>query len=342
MILRIFLGIIGLSLLGWCLYPLLYIARVEARFPALGRSIPLPLGRAQVWEAGQPDGAPVLFIHGASSNLREWSQSLGAQLDPDIHVIAFDRPGHGYSSRPANAASLAVQAQFAAQVLEALNKKGPATIVAHSLGSAVALRLALDRPDLVKNIILLAPATNPYPGPNAWYVRAATNPIYGRAFTWFFVPILGPPTGEKGVIGVFAPQKPPTDYLQQAGLGLLFRPDNFRANAGDVAATKKGFAEQAPLYARIQAPVLVVSSDSDHVVSPKLHAEVLARTLPHVRLETVAHCGHLPHRLAVNEVKNAIRVLAHNGSLAEAWPAPTGANPPQPISAVEIAPASAH
>ena len=138
-----------------------YTQRVEAQFPPTGRFIDADGVRVHMREDG-PDGEPrVLLIHGAGSNLRELWGPLADALTPTQRVIAYDRPGMGYSGRSPGAQMLAAQARVAAQVLEAAGN-GPALVVGHSLGAAVSLRLALDFPHLVRGLVLVAPAGMPH------------------------------------------------------------------------------------------------------------------------------------------------------------------------------------
>lgn len=313
MFLKIFVGLLILVVAGIGLYPFVYVASVEKRFPPIGRFVPAEGVRAHVWEAGAETGNPVLFIHGASSNVREWAYGLGPQLieaAPGLRAIAIDRPGHGWSGRVKGAEQLAVQARFLAGILAQEAQGRKAVLVAHSYGGAVALRLAADRPDLVKGVVLLSPATHPYPGPNAWYVRAANNAWYGRIFAWAAVPALGPVGAKGGLDSVFSPQPVPAGYAEQLGLPLLFRPSNFAANAADIGATKKEFAAQKPLYPGIKVPVVIFSTDSDKVLLPRLHAEALAREIPGARLVVVQGGGHMPHHRDAPAVIAAIRDLA--------------------------------
>src|SRR5262249_49796720 len=132
----------------------------------------------------------VLLIHGANANLLEVLPPLSA-LAADHRLIALDRPGYGHSQRPPNAEKLAVQARLATRVLEACNVKS-AVVLGHSLGAAVALRVALDRPELVRGLVLAAPACHPYPGENAWWARLAATPIIGWLFAHTIVPFVAP------------------------------------------------------------------------------------------------------------------------------------------------------
>jgi pimeloyl-ACP methyl ester carboxylesterase len=157
------------------------------------------------------------------------------------------------------------------------------------------LRLALDYPELVAGLVLLAPASHPYPGGNAWHARLGATPVIGQAFAWLFVPVVGPPMGSAGVPAGFAPASPPADYAERVGLGLLFRPSQFVANAQDVTATNAEFTAQAPRYPEITAPTIILTPDRDSVVSPRIHAQALAGDIPAAELITLQGAGHAPH-----------------------------------------------
>lgn len=283
--------LIGVGLL--LLYSLGFTAWANARWPAQGRFVAADGNvRLHVLDSAT-SGRPVLLLHGASVNARDLWTSLGPGLEDRYQVMALDRPGMGHSGRPANAHLLSEQARAAARVIED-NGRGPAIVVAQSLGSATALRLALDRPDLVAGLVLIAPASHPYPGPNAWHAQLAATPVIGPIFAWLLVPVLGPPMSEAGVQGSFGPADPPTDYAGQIGLALLFRPSQFLANGQDIVATKSEFAIQAQRYGEITAPTVILTSDQDTVVSPRIHALALAQDIPAAELVTLPGAGHAP------------------------------------------------
>ncbi len=280
-----------------------FVARAEAQTPVTGRMIEAGGAHVHVREAGRGDGASVLLIHGALANLRELAGPL-ADLEQNFHVIAYDRPGLGHSSRPRNAARLGAQARVARDVLAAC-AAGPAIIVGHSLGAAVALRLALDFPGLVRGLVLVAPASHPYPGKNAWWARLAATPFLGAAFCRWVVPAFGPSLGKRGVRSNFAPAPVPHGYWREAGVDLAFRPEAFRASARDVVATRGEFAAQAPRYSDILAPAIVVASERDLVASTRIHARPLAYDLAG-ELVSAPGAGHMPHRLRADLVVAAV------------------------------------
>lgn len=284
-----------------------YTRRVDAIWPAEGRFVDAEGARLHVLEAGPVAAPRVLLIHGASSNLRELWHPLADALAADRRVIAFDRPGYGHSTRPRrNAQRLATQAKMAAAVLRA-SGEGPAVVVGHSLGAAVALRLAADFPALVSGLVLIAPAANSYDGNNAWWARLSALPVLGDLFCGLIIPWIGPIAGGASVANNFRPAVAPKNYYNDAGVGLVFRPLAFRSSAIDVVATKSEFAAQAPRYADIYTPTIIVASEADYVVSTKRHARKLATMLPAAELVTATGTGHMPHRLRTDLVLTAIR-----------------------------------
>lgn len=295
----------ALSALG--LHSRAYVRRAEGRWPADGRFIDADGARIHLREEGPQDAPKVLLIHGASANLLELWGPLAPQLTQNHRVIAFDRPGLGHSTRPKrDAETLAAQARIAAQALEAAGG-GPATIVGHSLGAAVSLRIALDYPHLVSGLVLVAPASHPYPHENAWWAKLSASPVLGDLFCGLLIPLLGPPMSRASVANNFWPTQTPQGYLDEAGVGLIFRPGSFRASAQDVVATKNEFARQAPRYPEIFTPTIIVTAEKDRVVSPKRHARALAAEMPAAELVIAPDTGHMPHRLRPDLVLTAIR-----------------------------------
>jgi pyruvate dehydrogenase E2 component (dihydrolipoamide acetyltransferase) len=106
--------------------------------------------------SGEGPGAPVVLVHGFGGDKANWlfNQEARATGRP---ALAFDLAGHGESGLPGEDASPAALAADLAAAIEALGL-GPVHLVGHSLGGAVALRLAIARPDLARSLALIAPA----------------------------------------------------------------------------------------------------------------------------------------------------------------------------------------
>lgn len=101
-------------------------------------------------------GAPVLLIHG-SGIAASFLPVMDHPALKGFEVIRYHRRGFAGSSGVEHPFTMGDQAADAAALLDQLNISG-AHIVGHSYGGAVALQLALDRPELVASLALLEPA----------------------------------------------------------------------------------------------------------------------------------------------------------------------------------------
>ncbi|HKV37179.1 MAG TPA: alpha/beta fold hydrolase [Pyrinomonadaceae bacterium] len=106
---------------------------------------------------GAPNGEPVILLHGYTDSWFSFSQILPL-LDQRYRVYTLDQRGHGESDRPVGGYAMP---QFAGDVvafMDAMNIK-QATIVGHSMGSFVAQHVAVEAPERVKRLVLVATAT---------------------------------------------------------------------------------------------------------------------------------------------------------------------------------------
>lgn len=102
---------------------------------------------------GPETGTPVLFIHGFGGDLGNWLFNLDAIAEV-APVIALDLPGHGQSDPRLPGATLADLAGFVARFLDAIEVPR-VHAVGHSMGGAIAARLALDEPTRVASLVLV-------------------------------------------------------------------------------------------------------------------------------------------------------------------------------------------
>jgi pimeloyl-ACP methyl ester carboxylesterase len=100
--------------------------------------------RVRYARRGASDGVPVLFIHGFGGDLDNWLFNLDA-LAVAAPVIALDLPGHGQSTPRLPGTALADLAAFVVHFLDRL-EVDRVHLVGHSLGGAIAVRIALDQP----------------------------------------------------------------------------------------------------------------------------------------------------------------------------------------------------
>lgn len=287
---------------------------IERRHPPVGAHAGVNGTRLHyVHVAGPPDPVlpPVVFIHGASANLKDQMTPLRPLFEGRAELLFVDRPGHGWSERGGSGNDTpSGQAATIAALMEHLGLAS-AIVVGHSFGAAVAAALALDHPGRVGGLVLLSAATHPWPGGDtSWYYSLAARPVLGRLFAG----TLANPGGTLRIGAasecVFAPNPAPADYVRQASIPLVLRPRTFRANAIDVEGLFRHVSVAAPRYRQIAVPTVVVTGDSDTVVYEEIHSVGLARDIPGAELVWVRNLGHKPDWIAPDLVAAAVEKAA--------------------------------
>ena len=112
----------------------------------------------------------ILFIHGSPGSSNAFSEYLkDMQLQQEAILISIDRFGYGGSMRGLAELSVGNQARYIKPILDKYNL--PTLLVGHSYGGPVALRMAMDYPEQVTSILLLAPSIDPELEKVEWYQR---------------------------------------------------------------------------------------------------------------------------------------------------------------------------
>lgn len=321
---------------------------IEQAFPNIGELTDVGGFRMNARHLARPANAdlpPLVFIHGASGNLRDQFEAFAAPLAGRAEMLFVDRPGHGYSERGGHENALpSGQADSIARLME-IRGIDRAIIIGHSFGGAIAAAFGMRHPEKTAGLLFLAPATHPWSGGIDWYYTLAAMPIVGWFFTRSLVLPLGLRRLERGTIGVFRPNPRPADYVEKTAPALVLRPNAFRNNAADVANLLAYVTAQAPRYREISAPTIIITGDSDDIVMEELHSRGLARDIPGAELLTIRHLGHKPDYMATDVVIAAMEKLAGQprdlqalAALAEARiaalaiPAAAEANPPEAVT----------
>jgi pimeloyl-ACP methyl ester carboxylesterase len=284
---------------------------LERLYPAQGRQIDVTGAALNVVELGPRDaaGPPILLLHGASSNLETLRKPLGEMLARHHRVILIDRPGHGWSPRDREMDSMpAVHARMIEEALAKLNT-GPVIVVVHSLAGALGARMALDYPERVAGLVMLAPVTHPWFGGVGWYNNVVTMPVIGRLLAHTITLPLGLMLAEQGARNVFLPQAMPENFVKGTATPLLLRPREFLANARDLVTLKQAVAEQAPRYAAIRTAVTVIAGDVDKTVSTSIHSRPFAATVPNAKLIVLPGVGHMIQNAAPDLVASEIEAM---------------------------------
>jgi pimeloyl-ACP methyl ester carboxylesterase len=238
-------------------------------------------------EAGPPDAPPVVLVHGLGDSAgRDWHPILPALTDRH-HVVFFDLPGFGRSTRGSELYSPERYVRFVHEVARP-RIGGPFDLVGHSMGGAISLLYAACHPDDVRRLVLMDVA----------------GILHRQAYTEFAMH-----AGLAGIPGVLGPTRGlATTVADVAGGRLLgLSPDpslvlNHELARRTVLATPTKIAALAllvedfgPALAGARASPLLLWGRND-TVAPLRTALILKRRLPHARLESLARSAHEPLR----------------------------------------------
>lgn len=239
----------------------------------------------EVHDAGR--GPVLVLLHGFASSSRTWDgviDALGTR-----RTMAIDLLGHGGSDAPpATRHDVGRQAADLAWLIDGL-VDGPVDVLGYSFGARVALRLAIDAPDVVRQLVLESPSA----GLADHAARAARVVADERWATLL----------EGGDMTAFhdAWEAQPL-FASRASLPettrATIRDEHLAASGRGLAASLRGAGQgaMAPLHERIPgigSPTVVVAGALDPVGHAR--AAEVASLIPAARLAEVSDAGHAPH-----------------------------------------------
>lgn len=187
-----------------------------------------PMNYAEIGD----DSLPVaFFVHGSPGS---WSAFVDFMKDSvlleKVKIVSVDRVGFGDSGLGEAETSLSAQAFYLKPIVEKYKKKGKKLIlIGHSLGGPVIARMAMDYPELIDNLIIVAGSIAPELEPHE---------------KWFRIPM-----------DLF-----PIKFLIPAA---------FRASNHEILYLKPELEKMLPLWKNIRQPVIVIQGKKDQLVSPE-------------------------------------------------------------------------
>jgi pimeloyl-ACP methyl ester carboxylesterase len=256
----------------------------KAASPTIGRIVDLPGGDVQVREDGPKSAQPIVLLHCFACSMRWWDRMVPA-LAKAHHVVRLDLLGHGGSEMPRDGYSMPEQAERVEAVIRSL-RLGPAVVVGHSMGGAVATALAEQRPDVMSGLVLIDTPRDP---------DAAELPFSARIG---FVPVVGEATKRLATDGLVK------DGLEDAFAPGFDVPDQFVDDVNrmtysaydDSHEAADDFGDERPLDARLAdvgKPLLVIFGARDQIVDPDTAAGY--KRVKGARVTLIPNAGHSPN-----------------------------------------------
>ncbi len=232
-------------------------------------------------EAGE--GPALVLIHGLGASTFTFRRVL-PELARRFRVVAIDLKGFGFSERPSGDYSLSTQADLVRQVMDQLGI-GKASMLGHSMGGVVAMRLALACPERVERLILASSASDADLGRHAWGAAAA-----GR-----MLPVVAPFTFHNRrfrELSLRSGYYDPTGCTEDVIEGYML-PGHIRGYLRALGNTMAHWRRDPPLRpSEITQPTLVLWGAEDRWLPPS-RGERLHGLIPNSRLALVSGGGHL-------------------------------------------------
>jgi pimeloyl-ACP methyl ester carboxylesterase len=241
--------------------------------------------RAHVRDQGNPDGIPMVLIHGSLASLHVW-ESWARELAETARVISVDLPGHGLTGPwPRDEYTIEAYTDFVEVLIDNL-QLDRVVLVGHSMGGAVAWSFAATRPDRVLELVLVDAAGYPRQGEAPLPTRLARTSLLGD-FGIFFKPEIAV---RRSLREAYADPAMVTPERVKQYAELQRFPGNREATL--LRARTQEPLDPTPLK-RIDAPTLILWGAKDKWV-PAADAFRFQSDIKGARLEIFESLGHNP------------------------------------------------
>ena len=277
--------------------------QAEQRHPPAGQFVDVDGVALHYVERGQ--GTPVVLLHGNVVTLQDFIASgLFDALAERYRVIAFDRPGFGYSTRPRDRLwTPDAQARLLLQAFMDVGVERP-IVVGHS--SATLVAIALGMRSAARRLVLVSGYYFPTLRVDAALVAPVALPVVGDVLRYTVSAVIARLLLRRTIATMFAPEPVPADYLSQLHRELLLRPSQMRANAEEGTLLVPAAAQFRDRYAELDVPAEIIAGAADRVVDPEAHSARLHRSLRGSTLRVLPGAGHMLHHTHAAEVVAAI------------------------------------
>lgn len=248
-----------------------------------------------------------VFVHGLGGSTEFYGPLLKvSHLETSYKCIRYDIEGHGLSPTKSNSV-LSIESYTAdlAALFASLGNK-QSVLVAHSMGCLIALSFAAQRPELIRQLILLGPARYPVPATAAEGQSKRAGAVRAGGMRACAETVATNGTSAK------TKSTNPSAYSAVKAILMSQDPEGYAK-----ACTALGRASTINIdLSKLRMPVLIITGDEDKV-SPVAACQGLTERLPNATLEVIPGVGHwnaLEDPFAVgNTIDSFLKAQAHEG-----------------------------
>jgi len=299
------IAVLGLILIVGCgfLWTILESRRVYGRYAPAGEFVDIEGTRLHYIDRGR--GRPVVLIHGNAGFVQDWSAVIPA-LAAGYRVLAFDRPGHGASSRSsARHVTPDVQARLIHAALQRLEVNCP-MLVGFSWGGGLSLIYALQYPRETCGLLLIAPRAFPDEATRSFAYRLGRTPILGDVFRHTVMVPIARRIIRRRLTAGYAPDLPVREHLASA-IDLWSRPRQAAATVWDSQNLGDALHSYSQRYQQISTPTLILVGAYD---SPERESVPLSKQIPEAQLTVLPDAGHLIPQIRPEAVIKAVNTVS--------------------------------
>lgn len=129
-------------------------------------------------QTGNPEKPTLFFVHGSPGSWDAYKRYLtDTLLLKKYRMIAIDRPGFGYSDF-GNSENLPAQSEIIEKCVSQIDNHQPIVLIGHSMGGPVIVKMAAEKPNEFKHLVILAGAVSPKAEkPEIWRRIIMTKPL---------------------------------------------------------------------------------------------------------------------------------------------------------------------
>lgn len=234
-------------------------------------------------------GDPVVLVHGSCVDRHNWDPIVPG-LSQALHVLAYDRRGYGQSPPIPQTSRVRHDAEDLAALLSELDHF-PAHVIAHSYGGAVALRLASDRPEMVRSLaihevpFLRLLEDDPTTAPEAERLEAGISTLRAQIREG------RPELAMEQLVNLFSTEPGAWDRMPSAARAMFVR------NAGQWAeeyGDAEAIGPDLGALHELLIPVLLTEGSLSPPFLRRITARLDAR-LRNATVQEVPDAGHAPH-----------------------------------------------
>jgi pimeloyl-ACP methyl ester carboxylesterase len=274
----------------------LFLSRVQSNY------VLTPEGRVHYYEA-EPrisgGGIPLVLVHGLGARDEDWAPMLKRLKRAGFHVYAPDLLGYGRSPKPQNGDySMAGEAKFVYDFIQSIGLQ-KTDLGGWSMGGWIALKVALDHPDLIDRVVVYDSA--------------------GVRFDLTYPTTIFHPQNAADVQRLFTLMDP-----EQRPMPELLRRDILRAMQENQWVVDRNMASMMTgkelldgQLGSLREPLLIVWGSDDHLI-PVAVAQQMHALVPGSELDLLEGCGHLAPALCPGRAAQA------TADFLKANPLPTG------------------